>query len=276
MGMLVDGKWTHQRPDVVGGRFVRPESQFRNFITADGSSGFKAEPGRYHLYMAYNCPWAHRTLIFRKLKGLEGMISISSARPDDRREGWRFHEGFPGAGRDEVNGCEWLHQVYSLAKPDYTGTCTVPTLWDRKTRTIVNNQSSAIIRMFNSAFDGVGAKPGDYCPAPLRGEIDLVNEFVYAHLNNGVYRTGFARSEEHTSELQSPCNLVCRLLLEKKKKNIDTNVVTPDTHVEIRAPQSSTTKLRSHTLLTDVQDRSSDRTTDKHNESYMNQLHRSS
>src|SRR5256885_15206384 len=160
MGMLIDGKWADRRPAEVAGRFVRPESEFRGFITADGSSGFKAEPGRYHLYVAYNCPWAHRTLIFRKLKGLEGMISISSARPDDRREGWRFHEGFPGATRDEVNGCEWLHQVYSLAKPGYTGTCTVPALWDRKT----------------------------------------------------------GRSEEHTSELQSPCNLVCRLLLEKKKK----------------------------------------------------------
>ena len=128
MGMLIDGKWTDRRPAEVGGRFVRPESQFRSFITADGASGFKAEPGRYHLYIAYNCPWAHRTLIFRKLKGLERMISISSARPDDRREGWRFHEGFPGSSRDEVNGCEWLHQVYSLAKPDYTGTCTVPSL----------------------------------------------------------------------------------------------------------------------------------------------------
>src|SRR5689334_23933498 len=150
MGMLIEGRWTDRRPAEVAGRFVRPESQFRGVVTADGSSGFKAEPGRYHLYIAYNCPWAHRTLIFRKLKGLEGMISISSARPDDRREGWRFHDGFPGAGRDEVNGCEWLHQVYALAKADYTGTCTVPTLWDRKTRTIVNNESPEIIRMFNS------------------------------------------------------------------------------------------------------------------------------
>jgi glutathionyl-hydroquinone reductase len=200
MGMLVDGKWTDQRPDVVGGRFVRPESQFRNFITADGSSGFKAEPRRYHLYVAYNCPWAHRTLIFRKLKGLEGMISIASARPDDRAEGWRFHDGFAGASRDEVNGCEWLHQVYTLAMPDYTGTCTVPTLWDRKTKTIVNNESSEIIRMFNGAFDGVGANPGDYYPAALRAEIDLVNEFVYTHLNNGVYRTGFAATQASYDE----------------------------------------------------------------------------
>ena len=195
MGMLVNGKWTDQRPAPVGGRFVRPESQFRNFITADGSSGFKAEPGRYHLYVAYNCPWAHRTLIFRRLKGLEGMISIASALPDDRAEGWRFSDAFPGGIPDTVNGFTWLHQAYSAAKPGYTGTCTVPTLWDRKTKTIVNNESSEIIRMFNSAFDGAGAKPGDYYPAALRGEIDLVNEFVYAHINNGVYRTGFAATQ---------------------------------------------------------------------------------
>src|SRR5260370_18892652 len=117
MGMLVNGKWPDRRPEVVGGRFVGPESQFRNVITADGSSGFKAEPGRYHLYIAYNCPWAHRTLIFRKLKGLEGMVSIASARPDDRAEGWRFHPRFARASRDEANGREWLHQVYTPSKP---------------------------------------------------------------------------------------------------------------------------------------------------------------
>jgi len=200
MGMLIDGKWSDRRPAEVAGRFVRPDSQFRNFITADGSSGFNAEPGRYHLYIAYNCPWAHRALIFRKLKGLERMISIASAMPNDRREGWRFDHAFPGATKDEVNGFTWLHQAYSAAKPGYTGTCTVPTLWDRKTGTIVNNESSEIIRMFNSAFDGVGAKPGDYYPQALRGEIDLVNEFVYAHLNNGVYRTGFAATQEAYDE----------------------------------------------------------------------------
>jgi putative glutathione S-transferase len=196
MGMLIEGKWTDRRPAAVAGRFVRPESQFRNFITADGSSGFRAEPGRYHLYIAYNCPWAHRTLIFRKLKGLENMISIASAVPEDRAQGWRFSDSFPGGTPDTVNGFTWLHEAYTAAKPDYTGTCTVPTLWDKKTRTIVNNESSEIIRMFNSAFDAVGAKPGDYYPAPLRGEIDLVNEFVYAHLNNGVYRAGFAATQE--------------------------------------------------------------------------------
>src|SRR2546423_3341987 len=195
MGVLINGEWRDEELPVEypkDGEFKRIDSRFRDRITADGSSGYRAEAGRYHLYVAYNCPWAHRTLIFRKLKGLEGMISISSARPDDRREGWRFHKGFPGAGRDEVNGCEWLHQVYALAKPGYTGTCTVPTLWDRKAKTIVNNESSEIIRMFNSAFDAVGAKPGDYYPAPLRGETDIVNEFAYTPLNNAVYRTGFA------------------------------------------------------------------------------------
>lgn len=195
MGMLIAGKWTDRRPASSVGRFVRPESQFRSFITADGSSGFKAEPGRYHLYIAYNCPWAHRTLIFRKLKGLEGMISVASAMPNDRTEGWRFSDGFPGATRDAANGFTWLHQAYSTAKADYTGTCTVPALWDKTTRTIVNNESSEIIRMFNNAFDGIGAKPGDYYPAALRGEIDLVNEFVYTHLNDGVYRTGFATTQ---------------------------------------------------------------------------------
>jgi putative glutathione S-transferase len=128
------------------------------------------------------------------------MISIASAVPDDRAEGWRFGDSFPGGTPDTVNGFTWLHEAYSAAKPEYTGTCTVPTLWDRKTRTIVNNESSEIIRMFNGAFDGVGAKPGDYYPAHLRGEIDLINEFVFTHLNNGVYRTGFASTQEAYDE----------------------------------------------------------------------------
>ena len=200
MGMLKNGKWTDERPAPVAGRFVRPQSQFRGTITADGASGFKAEPGRYHLYVAYNCPWAHRAIIFRKLKGLEDMISMSSAPPDEGAQGWRFDDGFPGSTRDDVNGFTWLHEAYTAAKPDYTGTCTVPTLWDRKTRTIVNNESPEIIRMFNSAFDAVGAKRGDYYPAPLRAEIDSINEHVYTHINNGVYRTGFAVTQEAYDE----------------------------------------------------------------------------
>ncbi|HTP94555.1 MAG TPA: glutathione S-transferase family protein [Burkholderiales bacterium] len=200
MGMLVNGKWTDQRPAAVAGRFVRPESQFRDRIGAEGSTGFKAERGRYHLYVAYNCPWAHRTIIFRKLKGLEDIVSISIAAPNDRAQGWAFHDGFPGATFDTVNGFRYLHQAYTAARPDYTGTVTVPALWDRERRTIVNNESPEIIRMFNSAFDGIGAKPGDYYPAPLRAEIDKVNEFVYTHINNGVYRTGFATTQDAYDE----------------------------------------------------------------------------
>ena len=200
MGMLMDGKWTDQRPTPVAGRFVRPESQFRGRITADGSSGFKAEAGRYHLYVAYNCPWAHRTIIFRKLKGLENIVSMAVAVPNDRAQGWAFHDGFPGATPDTVNGFRYLHEAYTAAKADYTGTVTVPTLWDCKTRTIVNNESPEIIRMFNSAFDAIGATPGDYYPAALRAQIDEVNEFVYTHINNGVYRTGFAVTQEAYDE----------------------------------------------------------------------------
>lgn len=195
MGMLVNGMWVDRRPADVAGRFVRPDSQFRSVITAGGSSGFKAEPDRYHLYVAYGCPWAHRSLIFRKLKGLEGMISVSVAIPGNRENGWEFADHFPGSTADSVNGFKYMYEAYAAVEPDYTGTATVPTLWDKKTRTIVNNESPEIIRMFNSAFDGVGAKRGDYYPSALREEIDRINEFVYHHINNGVYRTGFAVSQ---------------------------------------------------------------------------------
>ena len=195
MGMLIEGRWSHDTPDTSSGRFVRPESSFRAHVTADGASGFKAEPGRYHLYVSYGCPWAHRAIIFRALKGLEGLISMSIALPNDRHDGWRYGDTFPGATADTVNGFTWLHEAYSAADAAYTGKVTVPTLWDKAKRTIVNNESSEIIRMFNSAFDGAGAAPGDYYPAALRGEIDRVNELVYTGLNNGVYRTGFATSQ---------------------------------------------------------------------------------
>lgn len=195
MGMLIEGRWSNDTPDTSGGRFARPESRFRSHITADGSSGFKAEPGRYHLYVSYGCPWAHRAILFRVLKGLEGLISMSIALPNDRRDGWRYGDAFPGATADQVNGFTWLHEAYSAADATYTGKVTVPTLWDKSTRTIVNNESSEIIRMFNSAFDAVGAAQGDYYPAALRAEIDSVNEWVYAGLNNGVYRTGFASTQ---------------------------------------------------------------------------------
>ncbi len=200
MGMLVNGKWVDKRPDVVAGRFVRPESQFRHFVTADGSSGFPAERGRYHLYVSYNCPWAHRTIIFRRLKGLEQIISMSVSLPGMREQGWTFDDSFPGSTADSVNGFRFLHQAYTAANPDYTGTVTVPALWDQKTRTIVNNESPEIIRMLNGAFDGVGANGNDFYPRPLREEIDRVNEFVYTHINNGVYRTGFATTQEAYDE----------------------------------------------------------------------------
>ena len=195
MGMLIEGRWSNDTLDTASGRFMRPESRFRAHVTADGSSGFKAEPGRYHLYVSYGCPWAHRAIIFRALKGLEGLISMSIALPNDRRDGWRYGDSFPGATVDQINGFTWLHQAYSAADPAYTGKVTVPTLWDKTTGTIVNNESSEIIRMFNSAFDGIGAAPGDYYPAALRTEIDRINELVYTGLNNGVYRTGFASTQ---------------------------------------------------------------------------------
>ena len=150
MGILLDGRWTNEPQDASSGRFVRPESRFRAHVTADGASGFKAEAGRYHLYVSYGCPWAHRVIIFRALKGLEDMVTMSIALPDDRHDGWRYGATFPGATDDAVNGFTWLHQAYSASDPRYTGKVTVPTLWDRAGRTIVNNESSEIIRMFNS------------------------------------------------------------------------------------------------------------------------------
>jgi len=199
MGILVDGKWREEElsteTDTVGA-FQRSDSRFRDWITADGSSGFKAEPGRYHLYAAYNCPWAHRTLIFRKLKNLEGAITVACALPSIREQGWLFESNpqFPDCLPDTVNGFHHLHQAYTASDPLYTGKVTVPTLWDKKTQRIVNNESSEIIRMLNSEFGKVGDDT-DFYPAPLRSEIDRVNQLVYASVNNGVYRCGFARSQ---------------------------------------------------------------------------------
>jgi putative glutathione S-transferase len=211
MGLLVDGVWHDKWYDTAesGGRFVRKESQFREWVTADGSpgpsgeGGFPAEAGRYHLYVSLACPWAHRTLIIRALKGLEEMISVSVVHWLMRGEGWTFAEG-PGVVPDTVGGAERLYEVYLRAKPGYTGRVTVPVLWDRKRQTIVNNESSEIIRMLNSAFDGLGAKPGDYYPEALRPEIDAVNDRVYKTLNNGVYRAGFATTQEAYEEAVNP------------------------------------------------------------------------
>ncbi|GAB4240308.1 MAG: glutathione S-transferase family protein [Methyloligellaceae bacterium] len=203
MGLLIDGKWETAWYDTAstGGRFVRQDAAFRNWITPDGSpgptgkGGFKAEAGRYHLYVSYACPWAHRTLIFRTLKGLEDMISADVVHYHMGEEGWVFEASAEGATTDRVNGTSKLYEIYLLADPHYTGRVTVPVLWDRKQRTIVNNESSEIIRMFNSAFDGLGARPGDYYPEALRTVIDSVNERVYRAVNNGVYRAGFATTQ---------------------------------------------------------------------------------
>ena len=203
MGLLVDGKWVDQWYDTksTNGRFARSESQFRNWVTADGSagptgeSGFKAEAGRYHLYVSLACPWAHRTLIFRKLKGLESMISVSVVNPLMREHGWTFDPD-EGVVQDPIHQAQFMHQIYTAADPEYTGRVTVPVLWDKKENRLVSNESADIIRMFNSAFDGIGANPGDYYPEELRAEIDSINAEVYDQVNNGVYKAGFATTQE--------------------------------------------------------------------------------
>ncbi|HVJ43916.1 MAG TPA: glutathione S-transferase family protein [Dongiaceae bacterium] len=211
MGKLVDGQWHDVWYETAanGGRFLRKESSFRNWVTADGapgpsgSGGFKAEAGRYHLYVSLACPWAHRTLIMRALKGLEEMISISVVNWLMLEEGWTFKEA-PGVIPDAVNHARVLHQVYTKADPHYTGRVTVPVLWDKQQGTIVNNESSEIIRMLTAAFDHLGAKPGDYYPAALRAEIDAVNARVYDTLNNGVYKSGFATTQAAYEEAVMP------------------------------------------------------------------------
>jgi putative glutathione S-transferase len=200
MGMLVDGQWRDEDPvNEIGksGNFQRVDSIFRDRITADGSSGFPAEAGRYHLYVAYTCPWAHRTQIFLALKKLTGLISVAIAVPGLREQGWTFEDNpaFPDCTPDRVNGFRYLHQAYSASNPHYTGKVAVPTLCDKKTKRIVNNESSEIIRMLNSEFGALGADPTDFYPKHLRAEIDRINEQVYTNVNNGVYRCGFARSQ---------------------------------------------------------------------------------
>ncbi len=193
MGLLVDGVWQDRWYETRDGRFERESSRFRDRVTPDGSTGFKAEAGRYHLYVSLACPWAHRTLIMRRLKGLEDMIGLSVVHWIMGEQGWTFEDG-PGVIADP-EGAGFLHQVYARAKPDYTGRVTVPVLWDRQRRTIVSNESSEILRMLGSAFDGVGATPGDFTPAALLREIDDVNARVYDTVNSGVYKAGFATSQ---------------------------------------------------------------------------------
>ena len=211
MGLLQEGKWVDQWYDTksTNGRFVRKAPQFRNWVTADGAAGpsgkggFKAEPGRYHLYVSLACPWAHRTLIVRALKGLEKMISVSIVHWYMAENGWTFDVG-DGVVPDTVNGAQFLHQVYTKAKPDYSGRVTVPVLWDKHTKTIVSNESPEIIRMFNAAFDEVGAVQGDYYPEHLRSEIDALNDRIYNTVNNGVYLCGFATTQAAYEEAITP------------------------------------------------------------------------
>ncbi|MGH8110356.1 MAG: glutathione S-transferase family protein [Rhodanobacteraceae bacterium] len=208
MGLLVDGHWQNKWYDTesTGGRFERAASQFRNWISADGSAGpsgeggFKAGTGRYHLYVSYACPWAHRTLVMRAWKGLESCVDVSVVHPLMLENGWEFRTDFDGATGDRLYGLGKLYELYLKADPHYSGRVTVPTLWDSERQTIVNNESAEIIRMLNSAFDGIGANPGDYCPTDLRAEIGVINQTVYDRVNNGVYKAGFATSQEAYDE----------------------------------------------------------------------------
>lgn len=203
MGLLIEGQWHDQWYDTksTGGKFERTEAQFRHWVTADGSpgpsgeGGFKAEPGRYHLYVSLACPWAHRTLIFRRLKGLEDAISVSVVNPFMGENGWSFEPG-PGVIPDPHYNARFLHQIYTRDTPGYTGRVTVPILWDKQQQRIVNNESADIIRMLGRAFDDVGARAGDYYPYELHEEIDALNERIYNTVNNGVYKSGFATEQK--------------------------------------------------------------------------------
>ncbi|WP_298775829.1 glutathione S-transferase family protein [uncultured Shewanella sp.] len=221
MGLLIKGQWSTDWYDTASnqGQFKRSESAFRHWVTHDGSagpsgkSGFKAEAGRYHLYVSLACPWAHRTLIYRSVKGLEKIISVSVVNAHMGEQGWRFNMTDDGQGIDDlwlnsfhqfdehaasidsVNGKQYLHQVYTQSMPDFTGRVTVPVLWDKKTRQIVSNESAEIIRMFNCAFDEVGALEGDFCPDEMVKQIDEMNDIIYPSINNGVYRAGFATTQ---------------------------------------------------------------------------------
>jgi glutathionyl-hydroquinone reductase len=202
MGSVIEGRWhtTDQSAETTDGSFVRKGSLFRNWVTADGyagpsgKDGFKASPGRYRLYVSLACPWAHRTLIFRSLKALEGSISVSIVHWFMGDQGWSFHEG-SGVVSDTVMGARYLHEIYTASDPTYTGRATVPVLWDKLRGEIVSNESSEIIRMLNSAFDEVGAAAGDFYPFDLREEIDRLNACIYTSINNGVYRAGFAKTQ---------------------------------------------------------------------------------
>lgn len=204
MGYLQDGQWVDQWYDTKssGGTFVRTTAAFRNWVTPDGAAGpsgvagYKAESGRYHLYVSYACPWAHRTLIFRQIKGLTDHIGVSVVHPHMLSEGWTFGSDFDGATGDRLFGLPYLRDIYTRAAPDVSGRVTVPILWDTRTNTIVSNESSEIIRMFNSAFNDLTGNHDDYYPQYLRGDIDALNDRIYDVVNNGVYKSGFATSQK--------------------------------------------------------------------------------
>ena len=212
MGQLVEGEWqdTWYDTEKTGGKFVRSTAKFRNWITADGSAGpsgeagFKAEPDRYHLYVSYACPWAHRALILRALKGLEELIPYSVVHPEMLSEGWEFRTDFDGATGDRLHDLPFLRDIYLKADPKISGRVTVPVLWDRQRETIVSNESAEIIRMFNSAFDGLTGNSDDYWPEDLREAIEPVNARIYDTVNNGVYKAGFATSQEAYEEAVMP------------------------------------------------------------------------
>ncbi len=203
MGLLINGEWADQWYDTkaTDGKFVRTEAQFRNWITADGAAGptgqggFKAESGRYHLYVSLACPWAHRTLIFRALKGLEPHISVSVVHPDMLNDGWIFDDTYPGATVDHLHETTFLRDVYLAAEPGITTRVTVPVLWDTQYNSIVSNESSEIIRMFNSAFNNLTGNHDDFWPLDLRDKIETFNARIYSDINNGVYKCGFATSQ---------------------------------------------------------------------------------
>jgi len=212
MGLLVDGKWQDRwyDTDSTGGKFERSESQFRHWVTPDGAAGpsgqggFEAQAGRYHLYVSYACPWAHRTLIYRALKGLQDLVSVSFVHWYMAEDGWTFAADDDGIVGDKLFGASYLRELYVRAQSDVTSRVTVPILWDTERETIVSNESAEIIRMFNTAFDDVGAAAGDYYPESARGRIDAINQRVYDTLNNGVYRCGFATSQSAYDEAIVP------------------------------------------------------------------------
>ncbi|MGR3496516.1 glutathione S-transferase family protein [Citreimonas sp.] len=212
MGQLIDGIWHDQWYDTksTGGKFVRSTSKFRNWITPDGApgpsgeGGFEAEAGRYHLYVAYACPWAHRALVFRALKGLEGMIDVSVVHPDMLGDGWTFSTDYPGATGDRLHDLPFLRDIYIKADPKVSGRVTVPVLWDKKRDTIVSNESAEIIRMFNGAFDHLTGNTDDFWPEALQDAIEPVNARIYDTVNNGVYKAGFATSQKAYDEAVVP------------------------------------------------------------------------